>query len=62
MKPFAKKYLFSGELVSEDLRVFVEKAIRGDASLKRLYASEAVPDPSLYQTGCTAESGGENDM
>ena len=58
MKPFAKKYLYSGELVSEDLRVFVEKATRNDASLTRLYASEAVPDPSLYQTGCTAESGG----
>lgn len=50
MKPFAKKYLYSGELVSEDLRVFVEKATRNDASLTRLYASRgragpfAVPD------------------
>ena len=39
------KYLFEGELVSEDLLRFVEKALRNDKSLRRLFVSERLPTP-----------------
>ena len=47
-----RKYLFSGELVSEDILRFLEKALRFDNSLRRLYVSERVPEPIHNHSNC----------
>ena len=47
-----RKYLFSGELVSEDILRFLEKALRFDNSLTRLYVSERVPEPIDNHSNC----------
>lgn len=47
-----RKYLYSGELVSEDILRFLEKALRFDNSLTRLYVSERVPEPIDNHSNC----------
>lgn len=56
-----RKYLFSGELVSEDILRFLEKALRFDNSLTRLYVSERVPEPIDNHSNCNVAMRRERD-
>lgn len=47
-----RKYLYEGELVSEDILRFLEKALRFDNSLTRLYVSERVPELIDNHSNC----------
>lgn len=46
----SRKYLFEGEMVVEEMHSFVNKAMRRDKSLKRIYVSERI-DPAEKRIG-----------
>lgn len=46
----SRKYIYEGDLVVEDLHAFVNKAMRNDKSLKRIFVSE-LPDPLEKRIG-----------
>lgn len=47
-----RKYLFEGEILSEDLLLFIDKALRFDKALRRLYVSEKLPTKFDFRGNC----------
>ncbi|KAK8818774.1 hypothetical protein WA538_004079 [Blastocystis sp. DL] len=51
-KPFERKYLYEDAMVAGKLLEFVDRALRQDSALHRLYRSEQLPDSLSYRGGC----------
>lgn len=51
-KPFERKYLYDDAIVAGKLLDFVERALRQDSALHRLFRSEQLPDRLSYRGGC----------
>ena len=59
-KPFERKYLYDGEMVAGKILEFVDRALRQDSVLHRLFRSEQLPDKLSYRGGCGVCAVGES--
>ena len=49
---FCRRYLYEGNLVVEDLHSFVDKAMRQETPLHRIFNSEPIPSESDNRRNC----------
>ena len=58
---FSRRYLYEGDLVAADLRSFVDRAMRQESSLHRIFTSEPLPSESDNRRSCRVENEYQNE-
>ena len=52
VEPYARKYIYEGEWNKNDMKLFVQRAMRKEIGLKRVYTSERPASSEDRRGGC----------